>query len=501
MTTTEKRENTRKKRPASELNTMIYGKIPPHARDLEDAILGACLLEKDAFDVVSEILKPEAFYLEANQRVFRAMRSLRQRSEPVDLLTLVEQLKTTEELDQVGGPYYVVKLTNGVVGSANIETHCRIVLQKFIQRELIRISGETISDAYEDSADAFDLLDSHEKKFTEITTQNLQKSYTSISDELAKRVTRIEELRHSESSLTGIPSGFFDLDMITHGWQNTDLIILAARPSVGKTALALNFARNAASNSKKSTPVGFFSMEMSKGQLVDRLLAAEGAVDLEKISNGKMNDLEMQQLYSRGIQQLAKLPLFIDDSPALNIFQLRSKARNMKRRHDVGLIILDYLQLMSGTNERSNREQEISKISRDLKALAKELVIPIIALSQLSREPEKRKGENKMPQLSDLRESGAIEQDADAVLFIYRPEYHDQHANEWGESTSGETNIRIAKHRNGKLDNVKLIANLSIQKFSNYDKLQEVKKNLGEGKWKPALSMGSKMTEDELPFD
>jgi replicative DNA helicase len=416
------RDKKSRRKPSLDLSTMIYGKVPPQAKGLEEAVLGAIMLEKGAFDTVVEILKPECFYVDSHQKIFKAMQSLANKSQPIDILTVVEELRFKEELDLVGGPYYVTKLTNSVVSSANIEAHSRIVLQKFIQRELIRISGEIIADAYEDSTDVFDLLDQAESKIYEVTSSHLRNNYETIDSVLVKTIQRIEDLRHKNEDITGVPSGFKSLDRITYGWQPTDLIILAARPSVGKTALALNLARNAALHASKPTPVAVFSLEMSAGQLVQRILSAESEIWLEKIARGKMEEHEMKQLYARGIQRLAQAPIFIDDTPALNIFELRAKCRRLKNANNIGLIIIDYLQLMSGTgeNRNGNREQEISNISRNLKGLAKELQVPIIALSQLSREVEKRKEGNKMPQLSDLRESGAIEQDADMVCFMSR---------------------------------------------------------------------------------
>jgi replicative DNA helicase len=461
------RDKKNRRKTSPDLSTMIYGKVPPQAKDLEEAVLGAIMLEKGAFDAVVEILKPDAFYVDSHQRIYRAMQSLANKSQPIDILTVVEELRMREELDLVGGPYYVTKLTNAVVSSANIEAHSRIILQKFIQRELIRISGEIISDAYEDSTDVFDLLDQAESKIYEVTSTHLRNNYETIDSVLVKTIQRIEDLRHKNEDITGVPSGYPSMDRITYGWQNTDLIILAARPSVGKTAFALNLARNAALHPTKATPVAVFSLEMSAGQLVQRILAAESEIWLEKIARGKLEEHEMKQLYARGIQRLAQAPLFIDDTPALNIFELRAKCRRLKNANNIGLIIIDYLQLMSGTgeNRNSNREQEISNISRSLKGLAKELQVPIIALSQLSREVEKRKEGNKMPQLSDLRESGAIEQDADMVMFLYRPEYYDITQDEMGDNNRGETHVRIAKHRNGSLETIKLRALLHIQKF------------------------------------
>jgi replicative DNA helicase len=360
--------------------------LPPQAKELEEVVLGAIMLEKSAFDTVVEILKPECFYLENHQRIYKAMQDLQQKNQPIDLLTVVEELKFKKELDLVGGPYFVTRLTNAVVSSANIEAHSRIILQKFIQRELIRISGEIISDSYEDSTDVFDLLDDAESKLFEITNNHLRKNFDPIDAVLVKTIQRIEDLRQRNEDISGIPTGFPALDRVTNGWQNTDLIILAARPSVGKTAFALNLARNACLHPAKPTPVAFFSLEMSAGQLVQRILSAESEILLEKIARGKLEDHEMQQLYTKGIQRLAKAPMFIDDTAALNIFELRAKCRRLKNKHNIGLVIIDYLQLMSGSGDRNtNREQEISRISRDLKSMAKELQIPIIALSQLSR--------------------------------------------------------------------------------------------------------------------
>ena len=475
----------RKRRKSTiDLSTMSFGKVPPQARDLEEAVLGAIMLEKSAFDTVSEILKPECFYVEAHEHIFRCMMNLQQKSQPIDILTVVEELRFKELLEAVGGPYFVTKLTNSVVSTANIDAHARIVLQKFIQRELIRISGEIIGNAYEDSTDVFDLLNDSEEKIFNVTKHFLKSDYKEMSSALAQAITRIDEMRTKTEELSGVPSGFPTLDRITYGWQPTDLIILAARPSVGKTAFALNLARNAALNPSKPTAVGFFSLEMSAAQLVQRILSAESEIPLEKISRGKMEDYEYQQLHTKGIKRLETAPIYIDDTAALNIFEFRAKARRLVNKHNVGIIIIDYLQLMSGSNDKGgNREQEISNISRNLKALAKELNIPIIALSQLSRAVETRK-ESKMPQLSDLRESGAIEQDADMVMFIYRPEYHEIHNNENGESTKGETHIRIAKHRNGQLDNIRLQALLHIQRFEEISDNNNTPMG-GSGNWKP----------------
>jgi replicative DNA helicase len=510
------RDRQFKKKPAVDVSTMVFGKIPPQSKELEEAVLGAIMLEKSAFDNVVEIIKPECFYVDAHQRIFKAMQELAEKNSPIDMLTVVEQLKSTSELDIVGGAYYITKLTNYVVSSANIETHSRIVVQKFIQRELIRISGEILGDAYEDSTDVFDLLDDAESKLFEITNNHLRRNYESIENVLVKTITNIEEMRNRQDSITGVPSGFASIDQVTYGWQNSDLIILAARPSVGKTAFALNLARNAALDANKPTAVGLFSLEMSAGQLVQRILSAESEIKMEKISRGKMEEYEMQQLYKKGITKLSKAPIYIDDSAALNIFELRAKCRRLVQKHKVGIVIIDYLQLMSGSsdNKGGNREQEISTISRNLKGLAKELNIPIIALSQLSREVEKRKENNKMPQLSDLRESGAIEQDADLVMFLYRPEYHEINNNEMGDSTKGETFLKIAKHRNGTLETIKLKAMLHIQKFQDGEPDEGISYSAapqsGGGNWRAVsedsgaqfyIQKGSKMNNSPMTGD
>ena len=438
---------TRSRKP--DLANLVYGKVPPQAPELEEAVLGASMLEKDTFAQVLEIIQSEeCFYVDAHQKIYAAMRRLFDKGTPVDLLTITEELRKTNELELIGGAYYLTRLTMSVLSSAHVESHARIVMEKFIQRELIRISGSVISDAYEDSTDVFDLLDKAESGLYEITDKHLRKNFKSLNEVLIRTVNEIEENRKKTDDITGVPSGFAALDRLTAGWQKTDLIILAARPSVGKTAFALNLAMNAAMNAGKQFPVAVFSLEMGAGQIVKRMLSAVTDVSMEAITRGKMAEHEFVQLSQR-MGKLAQAKIFLDDQAALNIFELRAKARRLKQKHDIQLIIIDYLQLMQASVDKSgNREQEISKISRDLKALAKELEVPIIALSQLNRSVETRK-ESKVPQLSDLRESGAIEQDADLVMFLYRPEYHGINNDAMGETIEGETQIHIAKHRNG----------------------------------------------------
>ncbi len=453
----------------TDLSPLMYGKLPPQAPDLENAVLGAIMLEPQKLAEVLEIIQsPDCFYNDANQRIYASVRRLFDNGSRIDFMTVCEDLKKNNELEMVGGSYYVTSLTRDIVSSANIEEHARIVMQKYIMRELIRMSGDVIGDAYEDSTDVFDLLDKAETNLYEITDKHLRKNFSSINTLLAKTIHEIEEQATKKDEMTGTASGFTELDKITNGWQKTDLIILAARPAVGKTAFAMNLALNAALNEKTPTAVAFFSLEMSAGQIVKRMLSCVTEVALGKIIKGALADYEIQQLHTR-MSKLARASLFIDDQAALNIFELRAKARRLKQKHNIGMIIIDYLQLMQAGADKSvgSREQEISKISRDLKGLAKELDIPIIALSQLNRGVESRK-ESKMPQLSDLRESGAIEQDADMVMFLYRPEYYGHDKNPDGESVQGETHINIAKHRNGKTDIVKVKAVLEYQKFENF---------------------------------
>lgn len=461
-------KNDKKQRPAIDLDTMVYGKVPPQAIKAEKVILGAIMLESFALPEVMDLLSPEKFYVTAHQKVYQAILNLDSKSMHIDLITIVLELKRMEVLEEVGGDYYVTGLTDDVVSSANILTHAHIVVQKWMAREVIKAGGEMVQEGYDDSTDPFDLLDHAEASLSRIMDSNDRGKITPIDTALAKFTSRLAHLRTLESKMTGIPSGFEAIDRLTHGWQDTDLLILAARPSVGKTALALNFARNAVMDKAKPIPTAFFSLEMSIGQLMERLVSMETEVWYEKIKTGDLDDSQMEYIYTKGTGPLSRAPLYIDDTPALNIFELRAKCRRLKNKHNLGFIIIDYLQLMSGVGGKGNREQEISQISRELKGLAKELQVPILALSQLSRAVESRKDADKVPQLSDLRESGAIEQDADMVMFLYRPEYYGIKEGENGESTRGETHVKIAKHRGGSLDTVKLTAQLHIQKFVDF---------------------------------
>ncbi len=488
---------------------MDIGKMPPQAVELEEAVLGALMLEKDALTNVIDILKPQSFYKDSNSRIFHAIEQLFTRSEPVDILTVTQELKKTGELDLVGGAYYITQLTNRVASAANAEFHARIVAQKFIQRELIRISTKTINDAYEDGSDVFDLLDNAEKNLFSIVEGNIKKNYDKMSTLIRKAIDQIEITKNNKGNFSGVASGLTSLDRLTSGWQKSDLVIIAARPAMGKTALVLTMARNAAVDFNKA--VAIFSLEMSSLQLVTRLIASESELSSDKLKKGNLEDYEFQQLNDK-IKKLAEAPLFIDDTPGLSVFELRAKARRLKEQYNIELIIVDYLQLMTAGGEgKGNREQEIATISRSLKGLAKELEIPVIALSQLSRAVETRGGD-KRPQLSDLRESGAIEQDADMVMFIHRPEYYNITEDENGASTIGMAELIIAKHRNGPVDSAKTRYIGQFTKFTDLDILdQNVDYGSTSNRLSPsndfdnpsnAVIRGSKMNdiEEDQPF-
>lgn len=457
----------RRKPAGTDLSNFVFGKVPPQARDLEEAVLGAMMLEKDAVSLIIDILKPESFYVQAHQQIFKAINNLFNHTQPVDLLTVTEELRKMGELENVGGAFYVSELTNRVASAANVEYHARIIAQKFIQRELIRISSEIIKDSYEDTTDVLEMLDKAERNIYTITEKNLRRNYTPLNMLVTQAVQQLEKLKDEKLGLRGVPSGFTELDRVTSGWQNSDLIVIAARPGMGKTAFVLSMARNAAVDFKK--PVAFFSLEMGDVQLTTRLLSAEAQLPADKLRRGNLERHEWEQLTSK-IDSLSEAPIYIDDTPALNIFELRAKCRRLKMQHDIQLIIIDYLQLMSGSGgeKGGNREQEISNISRSLKSIAKELNVPVIALSQLSRAVETRGGDKK-PQLSDLRESGAIEQDADMVIFIWRPDYYKMDTDTEGRSLKGLAEIIVAKHRNGATANIPI---RFIDHFAKFESLE-----------------------------
>jgi replicative DNA helicase len=442
------------------------GKLPPQAVELEEAVLGALLIDKEAINDVVDILSVNSFYKDNHQKIYRAILKLFGASTPIDILTVCQELKKTGELEIVGGAYYVSSLTERVGSSANIETHARIISQKHIQRELIRVSSNTIKKAYEDSTDVFDLLDEAEKNLFAVAEGNIRKDFDNMDNLMKKALEQIENASMSEEGVSGVPSGFTELDKVTSGWQKSDLIIVAARPGMGKTAFVLSMARNIALDFKR--PLAIFSLEMPSVQLVLRLISSETGIRSESIKKGSLKDHEWAQLH-QNVEKLSQAPIFIDDTPALSIFELRAKCRRLKAQYDIQMVVIDYLQLMSGGSEsKGNREQEISAISRSLKSLAKELEVPVIALSQLSRAVETRGGDKK-PQLSDLRESGAIEQDADMVIFLYRPQYYKIETFEDGSPTDGIGQVIIAKHRNGSLEDVNLRFIGHLAKFDNLE--------------------------------
>ena len=445
------------------------GKLQPQVLDLEEAVLGAMMIDKKGVDDVIDILQPDAFYKDAHKHIFEAIVQLFTETQPIDLLTVSAQLKKNAKLELAGGDFYLIQLTQKISSSAHIEFHSRIILQKFIQRSLIRISTEIIEDSYDETTDVFDLLDRAESKLYEITQGNIKRSSETAQSLVLQAKKRIEEIAGQEG-LSGVATGFEKLDKITSGWQPSDLIIIAARPAMGKTAFVLSMARNMAID--YGMPVALFSLEMASVQLITRLISSETGLSSEKLRTGKLEKHEWEQLSTK-VKNLEKAPLFIDDTPSLSIFDLRAKARRLVSQHGIRIIIVDYLQLMTaGGNGKGggNREQEISTISRNLKALAKELNVPVIALSQLSRAVETR-GSSKRPLLSDLRESGAIEQDADIVSFLYRPEYYkiDEWDDDEASPTAGQAEIMIAKHRNGSIENVRLKFIGHLGKFDNLE--------------------------------
>jgi replicative DNA helicase len=439
-----------------------HGRIPPQAVDLEESVLGCCLLYKDALLAVVDILKPESFYKDAHQIIYEAIQQLYSRFEPVDVLTVISELRKAGKLEQIGGPYYLTQITK-IISAANIEYNARIIQQMFINRELIRISHEISLAAYDPATDCFENLEQAETSLMAIGQAGTKKDFTHISKAIRSTITEIETIQQGEFS--GIPSGFTDLDRLTCGWQKGNLIIIAARPGMGKTALAMKMARNAAVDFKK--PMAIFSLEMSEMELTKRLLSGESDLKHNIFKNGNLRIDEWDQL-NFSIKGLIEAPIYIDDTPAMSLFDLRAKSRRMRQRYGVEMILVDYLQLMKGDQKKNgNREQEISSITQGLKALAKELDIPVIALSQLSRAVETRGG-GKRPILSDLRESGAIEQDADLVMFIYRPEYYKISEWEDGTPTQGQAEVIIAKHRAGATGECRLKFVPQFVRFDDY---------------------------------
>ncbi len=472
--------------PRAKNDADLGGRVPPRDLDVEQAVLGALMLEKDAYSVVCDLLKPESFYDPANSMVYAAIQQLGAAQKPIDMLTVTEQLRLDGNLEKIGGPVVVSELTSRVLSGANVEYHARIVAQKYLARELISFSSDISTKAFDEVHDVDDLLQEAEGRLFEISQRNVKKDVTQINPVIEQAIKQIQAAANRASGLSGLESGFHELDKLTSGWQSSDLIIIAARPAMGKTAFVLSMAKNMAVNYE--IPVAIFSLEMSNVQLVNRLISNVCELGGEKIKSGQLSPMEWDQLMSR-VKELQDARLYIDDTPSLSILELRTKARRLVREHQVRFIIIDYLQLMNATGMKfGSREQEVSMISRSLKQLAKELDIPIVALSQLNRSVETRgkdgDRDSKRPQLSDLRESGAIEQDADIVCFIHRPEYYLRSDTDMeGRNIRGLAEFIVAKHRSGRVDDVKMRFRKEFARFENWE----------DGPMVSAVSVGSKM--------
>ncbi|MCB9315943.1 MAG: replicative DNA helicase [Lewinellaceae bacterium] len=466
------RQITAPMREENGMGQYVFGKIPPQALPLEEAVLGALMLDRDALGFVSDLLTPEVFYTKAHQLIFQAILQLHERQNPVDILTVTEELRKCGELEQIGGSHYLVELTNRVASAANIEYHSRIILQKHIQRQIIAVGARMMKDGFEETSDCFDTLQDAEQGLFAITQNTLSRSSTragSIAFSTLKQIEQNALKARAGSGITGLSCGMAEVDALTGGWQDSDLIILAARPGMGKTGFALSAAINAA---QSGIPLAFFSLEMANTQLVARMLAMLSETGGHKMRQGQLSDADLMRL-AQAAEQIENLPIYLDDTPAISIPELRAKCRRLKRQHGIRLVIVDYLQLMRLTpsgleNKNANREQEVAGISRALKSLAKELNVPVIALSQLSRAVESRGGA-KRPQLSDLRDSGAVEQDADIVSFIYRPEYYGILEDESGDSLRGIAEIIFAKNRHGETDTVKVRFEAPFTRFSTLE--------------------------------
>ena len=443
-----------------------YGHLQPQALDVEKTVLGALMIDKDAYSVVCEILHPESFYEPRNQKIYAAIRELSMKEKPVDIVTVTDQLSKSGDLEDVGGPVYIAELSGRVASSANIEYHANIIAQKFLARQLISFASDVETKAFDETIDVDDLMQHAEGALFELSQKNMKKDYTQVDPVIKNALDIISKAAANTDGLTGVPTGYHKLDEYTSGWQSSDLVIIAGRPAMGKTSFALSLAKNIAADYKQ--PVAFFSLEMSNVQLVDRLISNVCEIQGSHLQSGQLTPDEWDRLDKR-INGLYGSPLFVDDTPGLSVFELRTKARRLVREHGVKLIMIDYLQLMNANGMRfSSRQEEVSTISRSLKGLAKELDIPILALSQLNRGVESREGlEGKRPQLSDLRESGAIEQDADMVLFVHRPEYYHIYQDDNGRDLHGMAQIIIAKHRKGATGDVLLTFRGEYTRFEN----------------------------------
>ena len=444
-----------------DVNTL--GRIPPQSIEAEQAILGSMLLEKEIVPVIAEIITGEDFYREDNREIFDAIMDLFNKGEPVDVVTVPERLKIKGLLERIGGYDYIISLANSVPTTANAKNYAHIVEEKAILRRLIKASNDIVNMGYESSKEVSHILDTAEKNIFDILQKRNIKGYLPIKDVLIEAFNRLEELYNKKGFITGVPTRFIDLDYKTSGLQNSDLILVAARPSMGKTSLALNIAQNVGVFSK--IPVAIFSMEMSKEQIVNRMLCSEAMIDSQKIRTGKINENDWEKI-ANTLGPLSEAPIYIDDTPGITMTEIRAKCRRMKLEKNIGLIIIDYLQLMQGSRRFENRQQEISELSRSLKILAKEINVPVVTLSQLSRSPEARS--DHRPMLSDLRDSGAIEQDADIVIFIYRDDYYNPDSED-----KDIAELIVAKHRNGSTGTIKLKWFGEYTKFVNIENYRD----------------------------
>lgn len=442
----------------------VFDRVPPQSLEAERAVLGSLMLDNDCIGRVIELLDERCFYRTSNQKIYSAVLNLFERNEPVDLITLSEELKRTKQLDEVGGAYYLTELSESVPSAANVEYHARIVLERYLLRQLISESAGIAQDCFESDENVFELLDRAENRIFQLSERRQGNTFQHIPGPMHTAMEMVESYHERQGMVTGVPTGFTQLDELTSGFQNGELIVVAGRPSMGKTAFCLNIARNASVIGK--VPVGIFSLEMSNEQLALRLLCAEARVDAHRVRTGTLADNQWKNL-SSCVGTLVEAPIFVDDTPAMTVLEMRAKARRLKKEKNLGMLVIDYLQLMQGPRGVESRQQEISVISRSLKALAKELRIPVVALSQLSRAVESRGGD-KRPMLSDLRESGAIEQDADVVLFIYRPEFYGISVDEDGQQVEGRAEIIIGKQRNGPVGTIHLSFVKQWAKFENY---------------------------------
>lgn len=457
--------STRRKASSTTIDTS-YGHLQPQALDVERLVLGALMIDKDAFSVVSEFLKPQTFYEPRNQKIYQAIQTLNVDEHPVDISTVIEELKREGTLDDIGGPSYVLQLSHDVASSAHIEYHAHILAQKFLARQLISYAGNIETKAFDESFDVNELMQEAEGSLFELSQNNMKKDYVQVDSVIIKAIEMLQKAAQTAGGLTGVPTGYTKLDEKTSGWQNSDLVIIAGRPAMGKTSFALSLAKNIAVDYQ--IPIAFFSLEMSNVQLVNRLISNVCSISGSKMLNGQLSHDEWERL-DKDIRKLQGSPIYIDDTPGLSIFELRTKARRLVREKGVKIIMIDYLQLMNANGMRfGSRQEEVAKISQSLKGLAKELDIPILALSQLNRTVEGREGvEGKRPQLSDLRESGAIEQDADMVMFVHRPEYYHIFQDDKGRDLHGMAQIIIAKHRKGATGDVLLTFKGEFTRFQN----------------------------------